>query len=96
MTQFEYLILKILRFVKFNLSVHDVGICALFSTSEYYAKKESTIWDMVTRSYDTNIDIFYNLIDALFSDNNKLFKINIIARYQEILHKKWMKYVINS
>lgn len=40
MVQFEYLLLQILHFVKFELSVRDAGICA-FLVLQINTKKEN-------------------------------------------------------
>ena len=95
MVQFEYLLLQILNFVKFELSVRDAGICAFFSTADQYEKREQTIRDMVTRCCKANIDMFYDSIDTLFSGDNTIFKfkyypympINWHIRMDEICNK---------
>ena len=88
MVQFEYLLLQILHFVKFELSVRDAGICAFFSTADQYEKREPTIRDMVTRSCKANIDIFYNSVNALFSGDNTLFKVKYYTYMPINWHKK--------
>ncbi|WP_304736989.1 hypothetical protein [uncultured Desulfovibrio sp.] len=87
MVQFEYLLLQILYFVKFELSVRDAGICAFFSTADQYKKKEPTIRDMVTRSCGANTDMFYDSINALFSGKNTLFK----SKYYTYIPINWHK-----
>lgn len=87
MVQFEYLLLQILHFVKFELSVRDAGICAFFSTADQYGKREPTIRDMVTRCCKANIDTFYDSISALFSGENTLFKF----RYYTYIPINWHK-----
>ncbi len=88
MAQFEYLLLQILHFVQFELSVRDAGICAFFSTADQYEKKEPTIRDMVTRSCNVNTDIFYDSITALFSGDNTLFKSKYYTHIPINWHKK--------
>lgn len=88
MEQFEYLLLQILHFAKFELSVRDAGICAFFSTADRYEKREPTIRDMVTRCCKSNIDIFYDSIEALFSGENMLFKVKYYSFMPINWHKK--------
>lgn len=86
--QFEYLLLQILYFVKFELSVRDAGICAFFSTADQYEKRESTIRDMVTRCCKANTDMFYDSVNALFSGDNTLFKFKYYTYMPINWHKK--------
>lgn len=88
MMQFEYLLLQILYFVKFGLSVRDAGICAFFSTADQYEKRESTIRDMVTRCCKANTDMFYDSVNALFSGDNTLFKFKYYTYMPINWHKK--------
>lgn len=87
-SQFEYLLLEILHFVKLNFSVRDAAICAFFYTAERYDKKEQTIRDMVTRCCCADTNFFMMLFMHSFQVMKPYLRINIILLFYPISIKE--------